>query len=51
MTEDDIRTILTDTRKVQALADALGVSYSVIRNIRRGKKYADVVAKIKRETV
>lgn len=50
LTEDDIRMILAAPFPTQDLADALGKSHTLIHNIRSGKKYADVVAKIRSET-
>jgi hypothetical protein len=49
LTEDDIRAILADTRITQDIADEFGKSYTLIHNIRSGKKYADVVARIRSE--
>jgi hypothetical protein len=49
LTEDDIRMILTDPRTAGAIASALGKGRTLIVNIRQGKKYTDVVQKIKAE--
>ena len=49
LTEDDIRMILAAPFPTQDLADALGKSHTLIHNIRSGKKYADVVARIRAE--
>jgi hypothetical protein len=50
LTEDDIRMILTDPRNDGQIAGALGLGRTIIWNIRAGRKYADVVAKIRSET-
>lgn len=50
LTEDDIRLILADKRPVQQIAAEFGKSATLIRNIRSGKKYADVVQKIRAES-
>lgn len=49
LTEDDIRMILTDPRTCVAIGAAIGKSKGLIRDIRAGKKYADVVQKIRLE--
>jgi hypothetical protein len=41
--------ILTDPRGSAALAASLGKSKTLIRDLRSGKKYADVVQKIRAE--
>jgi group I intron endonuclease len=49
LTEDDIRVILTDPRTGVELAEFFGKSTPLIYAIRAGRKYADVVQRIRAE--
>lgn len=49
LTEDDIRLILTDPRTALDLAEVFGKSRALIYDIRSGKKYTEIVQKIRAE--